>query len=695
MQCLQDSDCPNDDFCSDNRTCVDCVSSEDCSDPSFPFCNPLDSTCVSCLESSQCGAGFLCQSFVCTPGCDASNPCDSTSQVPVCNLTTQTCTQCLTSGDCSGIEDICFGNTCVNCETSAECQSKYGNVRPECDTNDGFTCKQCLDDGDCVDNPLYASANKLVCISGSCQQCRDDNNCASFPDKPACDLNRNSCVECVDNQDCAVGSFCNSNTCVECLPENNDPETGINAECVLLYGNQEPTCLAGKCVQCIDNNECPSTSPICAQTSISGTTIQANTCVGCTGDGDCRAPSTTTPVCDTRAIPTPTCVQCVDASDCPNNQQCINSKCGCNSNDDCTEPTGVCNIANNTCIPGCTTDQFCRDFYGLDYCANTVCVECISDWQCPSGGVCVSNQCQQCRTSTDCAYATNGYAVNCVDGNCETCQPSSVDTLNCPGDCQACPREKPVCQATFDPTIGGNTYSCIECANDANCATDAECRGCICDSTSANDRIIRPASLNSIQVSEKNRNSLSVQQCEGTGRSVGSATVRYANTQGFICDGPSVSVPYDVRSFPGPFKRGQEIWFYSSGYVYPDEFVITLGQCDILTDYDSRASTQGGVGGVLGEYTSTSSRPEGCVNDVNTREDNPAGSSPCCRPGLSGKPNNCNYDCGPGDKYLSFILDRDYDELFVTVYAPCQSTRWVYMVCTADNRNVCTDRDFN
>ncbi len=171
--------CPVGTSCSENLdACVECLSSSDCANPTQPFCNPSDGTCVACYLNGQCSNGLFCDgSETCNLG---TNQCEDGNAVQ-CPINPPTF--------CSEI----FGGACVECETSADCSGGSFCDPKECSA------------GACVDSTPTA-----------CKRCVDINNNQSGP--------------CDDNGDCDAGftctgasSFCSDvvGRCVMCLEDAN------------------------------------------------------------------------------------------------------------------------------------------------------------------------------------------------------------------------------------------------------------------------------------------------------------------------------------------------------------------------------------------------------------------------------------------------------------------------------------------
>jgi Cys-rich repeat protein len=82
VQCLPSNDeCPEGQFCQlDTKTCkAGCKSDADCS-ADKPTCDKVFRICEQCQIDSDCPAGQLCSSGVCTSGCSDSKPCADPSQ---------------------------------------------------------------------------------------------------------------------------------------------------------------------------------------------------------------------------------------------------------------------------------------------------------------------------------------------------------------------------------------------------------------------------------------------------------------------------------------------------------------------------------------------------------------------------------------------------------------------------------------
>jgi len=173
----------------------------------------------------------------------------------------------------------------------------------DCGAGDACTTFSC-NGGSCV-----ASITPGCCLGNS--DCNGD----------ICDLNTNTCVECLDSDDCNSGQECSSaNTCI-------DP----------------PRCEGS----CDDGKVC--TTDVCNGDSCEYTRVSRSdgtTC--CDSKSDCYGSD----VCDNSAD---TCVECLIDNHCGGKDKCItdgvdsrNNKCGCLSDDDCYG-SETCNLATNTC----------------------------------------------------------------------------------------------------------------------------------------------------------------------------------------------------------------------------------------------------------------------------------------------------------------------------------------------------------
>lgn len=386
---------------------------------------------------------------------------------------------------------------------------------------------------------------------------------------------------------------------------------------------------------------------------------------------DCTSPGL--PACDLQAVPVPTCVPCLQNTDCSQSTPvCLNKKCvACVRNEDCSSPNPVCDTSTNQCVPGCVTNQNCNN-PSKPYCdtSSFSCVECTLGSQCPDVCDPSTNTCVECFESDQCQGSSTNFAVNCDNNVCKSCVPSSLSTTACPDSCSQCPRETPVCKE-----IGPSEYRCVECSTNDICNNNEECKGCVCDTPG----LIREASFNVVQAS--------VFTPSDSKECTNDAVLTAAFNQ-FGCEGRDAEKPYDVRVIRGTFLPTETYWFYYQSNNIPDEFTITLGKCDSLLTYDSHGS-----GAVLGKYVTKGDSSAGCPkrNGGGVRGNNPAGSSPCCpvsalNPSCQG---NAPGACGISPAYLSFSPPRVVQDLFITVYGPCDSTGWAWILCDDATKSFC------
>lgn len=126
----------------------------------------------------------------------------------------------------------------------------------------GWTCSN---DGQCAPPLAHCSQEKQACV-----ECLTDTNCA----EGVCEPTTNACVACVGNQDCEHDKICDTSRwlCVACINNAGCTEEGtacdtIRGECAETCGSDAecteesgPRChvASGFCVQCLTPDDCES-----------------------------------------------------------------------------------------------------------------------------------------------------------------------------------------------------------------------------------------------------------------------------------------------------------------------------------------------------------------------------------------------------------------------------------------------------
>ncbi len=116
--------------------------------------------------------------------CERDDDCDELESTPVCDLSRHVCVECTEEKGCEGESEYCENNVCKSCDEGL--------------VWNGTDCVECTADGDCTDTP----------------------------DTPVCNTETNTCVECLNNQNCIEkdtnNPVCNSdtNTCEPCPPKS-------------------------------------------------------------------------------------------------------------------------------------------------------------------------------------------------------------------------------------------------------------------------------------------------------------------------------------------------------------------------------------------------------------------------------------------------------------------------------------------
>ncbi|HKY36411.1 MAG TPA: hypothetical protein VJN18_10755 [Polyangiaceae bacterium] len=158
---------------------------------------------------------------------------------------------------------------------------------------------------------------------------------------------------------------------------------------------------------------------------------------GCNDDADCALRADNRSLC---SAPTGDCVDCLTASDCESNEECVDNDCrrftACGDSGDC--PQGlVCNSTAARCVEcvgssDCAPDESCS----LNVCRK----RCSSDGHCsPFGLRCdtSSGYCASCVSDSDCPETRNCQQGTCVrdicTGGAAACQSGSLATCNAAG----------------------------------------------------------------------------------------------------------------------------------------------------------------------------------------------------------------------------------------------------------------------
>jgi len=167
------------------HSCVECLSTTDCTDAAKPACDPNTNSCVECVDRTSCAAPM--------PACDASKhtcvectaktDCTTTGK-PLCDTTAEKCVACLQQSDCtSATASACTGGTCTACTKDADCSNIAG--KGVCNAG---TCVQCTGTkfaacGSSMGTPLVCDSLMHTCTAdkqasaGLCQPCVSDAQC--------------------------------------------------------------------------------------------------------------------------------------------------------------------------------------------------------------------------------------------------------------------------------------------------------------------------------------------------------------------------------------------------------------------------------------------------------------------------------------------------------------------------------------
>jgi len=179
--------------CAPEGYCVDCLSSETCSNyPPTTHCDPDARRCVACLTSADCKdpAKPVCGIFVwslenfrtCTE-CAVDSDCAGGRR---CLMPVGICRDCRADSDCPDGKLCTPKMQCeARCSTNADCPDK---IRKVCNSENGL-CLECTTDSDCTsEEPICQKA------IGACRGCLSDLDCKD-PGKPRCNVQSGACQQ--------------------------------------------------------------------------------------------------------------------------------------------------------------------------------------------------------------------------------------------------------------------------------------------------------------------------------------------------------------------------------------------------------------------------------------------------------------------------------------------------------------------
>jgi len=320
-------------FCTADDTCSggECVGANDpCTIPLL--CSEDLDACVECLTSEDCSDGNICTDDV----CDAFGSCSNPNNTLSCN-----------DGVFCTAVDVCDGGTCVG--TGDTCPGLV------CDEpND--RCVECLGDGDCDDSN--------VCTTDSCA----GNVCSRVPNSLSCNDGRwctvtdtcvggacigtvnpcttplicsealDACVECEVAADCDDGNICTTENCFSniCFNTNNTAPCNDGLFCTTLDRCSSGSCVGSgdacpdqlcdepndRCVDCFTVGDCPDDNVDCTvDTCDDGACLYPPDDVFCDDGLFCNGPE----FCHTTLDCQPGTVPCDDPALCAEG----NDSCGC------------------------------------------------------------------------------------------------------------------------------------------------------------------------------------------------------------------------------------------------------------------------------------------------------------------------------------------------------------------------------
>ncbi len=350
VSCTEVADCPGSLPACQEGICIYCTEDAECKDPAY--CVEEDGTCAECTDNAHCDPGKICENNVCVEDAECTENTNCLSW-EVC--TGGECTYCTWDIQCDVDSDerctsngLCLVNCDIaECTLDETCIYDEGVQQPFCMLNPGISCDV---DGQCLTG---------LCDGGICAECSSDDHCAAGE---ICE--DNTCIveepespgsSCQDNADCLSWEACVDGECDFCTEDNQcdqsdyeicvgpddiclvvcrhaEERCGAHESCVDDSYEQEKLCKLNPGIECYVDGQCLTglcDGGICAECSsddhcTDNTKLycsDANECVECISDGDCKEDK---PYCARGNF----CVECTSNEECPRGETCgFGNKC--------------------------------------------------------------------------------------------------------------------------------------------------------------------------------------------------------------------------------------------------------------------------------------------------------------------------------------------------------------------------------
>lgn len=269
-----------------NCCCYQCRPGADyaCNRQGKRFCSGYK--CVNCRNDNDCSSDGNCNS-VCSNGeCSVRSnlDCRVTNMTHRCLISVHQCVQCLDNSHCSAPTPFCSNNRCVNCLNDYHCSSN-SNCDSICNGNNDCVKRSGLD--------CTLSDTSNVCLIGKhqCVECLTDTDCNNKYNnsKPFCDSLTNKCESCLNNYQCRSTDDCNASCNTTMIGQNhcyNKEIMTINGTSsdINVCNNLSQLCSIrdGTCnYKCRFYIDCPSASPFCDTDGSCNECFQNSDCKNC------------------------------------------------------------------------------------------------------------------------------------------------------------------------------------------------------------------------------------------------------------------------------------------------------------------------------------------------------------------------------------------------------------------------------